>query len=120
DSRAQFHRKPRQDSRRARQNAAIFQIVIGPNSRETEGRQGLPRPFGKADELRKRITVEHVKRVVNTDFAGESLRWDCHRLWLSCVLGPSQRLFPLSAEKKNNVDSSNAIADFVCARSAAI
>ena len=68
-----FDRQSRHDRRRARQHAAIFQIVIGPNLAESELFHGPPSRLGEPDQFRQRVTIEDMKRIVNADFTAKFL-----------------------------------------------
>jgi hypothetical protein len=73
DGSAELDGQPRENCGRARHHAPILEIVVGPDAGEakrTENSCGVRR---KLDQLRERIAIENMKRVMNTDFAAESV-----------------------------------------------
>src|SRR5262245_52156934 len=74
----ELDRQARYDRRGACQDATIFEIVVGPNLPEAKSFQGRPRVLGEADQFRERVTVEDVKRIVDTDFTSTHFYSDRH------------------------------------------
>jgi hypothetical protein len=58
---------------RSQRGGVVDAAIFGVGLAKAKFFHGLPRPLGKPDQLRKRVTIEHMERIVNADFTGKYL-----------------------------------------------